>query len=247
MRNKRKQRIKNIALVAYTVALVPVVAVLMVKSLDHPGEQHISGSEYTAQIAQYTPAEPVVIPTVVQREVVEPVKLYDVPLDAELQIHIIRTCEEHHIDPAIIFAMAWSESRYTVDAIGDDGNALGMLQIWPYWHSGRMGRLGCDDLLDPYQNVVVGIDYLAEQIERYDGDVAAGLTSYNAGHYSGTVTEYALSVLEMAEELRGEHDARELFAVGRARARAREVACEMPQVRALRRAYPRRKGVAHQR
>lgn len=66
-----------------------------------------------------------------------------------------------------------------------------------------MEKLGCTDLLDPHQNVVVGIDYLAESIRRYDGDVAKALVAYNAGHYNGTVTAYAKSVLEKAEELRG--------------------------------------------
>ena len=204
MRNKRRaQRVKNAAVAVATIGVWAVAGFLMVKALDHPSEQHISGSEYEAQIMQYAQAEPVVIPVVAQREVEEPVKLYDVPLDAALQLHIIQTCEEHHIDPAIIFAMAWRESRYTADAIGDDGNALGMLQIWPYWHSGRMERLGCTDLLDPFQNVTVGVDYLAEQIERYDGDVAKALVAYNQGSFYETVTDYALAVLEMAEELRG--------------------------------------------
>lgn len=198
---RRHERIKNIALVACTVALLPVVAILMVKSLDHPGEQHLSGSEYIEQIAQYTPAEPVVIPTVVQREVVEPVKLYDVPLESELQQHIIAQAEAHSIDPAIIFAMAWRESTYNAAAIGDDGDSFGLLQVQPRWHYARMERLGCTDLLDPFQNVTVAVDYLAENLDCHGGDMAKALTAYNKGHYPGYVTEYALAVLDMAEEL----------------------------------------------
>lgn len=207
-RRKRRQRAKTTALVVSTVALWAAVGVLMIRSLDHPGEQHVSGADYVAEIAQHAPAEPV--PVVAQPEVAEPVelaRLYDVPLDADLQQYVVEQAEAYGIDPAVVFAMAWRESRYHADAVGDDGKALGLLQIWPYWHSGRMERLGCTDLLDPYQNAAVGIDYLAECIERYDGDVAKGLTAYNCGSYSGTITDYALSVLDMACELRGERDA----------------------------------------
>jgi soluble lytic murein transglycosylase-like protein len=58
-------------------------------------------------------------------------------------------------------------------------------------------------LLNPYQNTTTGIDFLSEQIDRYDGDVAKALVGYNQGHYKGTVTKYALAVMERAEELRG--------------------------------------------
>ena len=133
----------------------------------------------------------------------EMAKLYDVPLDAELQFHIIGLCEYRGIDPAIVMAMIWKESRFHADSVGDGGNSLGLMQVQPRWHSKRMEKLGCDDLLDPHQNVVVGIDYLAACISRYDGDVAKALVAYNQGSYNGTVTAYAKSVLAKAEELRG--------------------------------------------
>lgn len=130
-----------------------------------------------------------------------PVVLYDVPLDADLQIHIIETAEEYGIDPAIIFAMAYRESTYNPECIGDGDDSYGLMQVQPKWHSERMERLGCLDLLDPYQNVTVAIDYLAEMLRWYDGDMAKALVAYNAGSYTGTVTRYAEAVLEIAEEL----------------------------------------------
>lgn len=206
-RNQRK-RVKDAALAGVTVAMAVAAGVLLVRGLDHPAEQPVSGSEYMAEIVQYAPekqteieakALPVVesIPEPVENE-----KLYDVPLDKELQLHIIETCEAYDVDPAIVLAMIWRESRYHADSVGDGGNSLGLMQVQPYRHSGRMKRLGCEDLLDPYQNVVVGIDYLAESIDRYDGDIAKALVAYNAGHYNGTITEYAQDVLEKAEEVR---------------------------------------------
>lgn len=138
---------------------------------------------------------------IVATEATEPaIKLYDVPLEEDLQIHIINLCEEKHIDPAIVMAMAYKESTYRTDAIGDGGKSYGLLQVQPRWHYKRMQELGCTDLLDPYQNVMVAIDYLADQIERY-GDLAKGLTAYNAGSYKGTITKYAKTVMAMAEDL----------------------------------------------
>ena len=131
------------------------------------------------------------------------VTLYDVPLSEDLQFHIIKQAEAHGIDPAIIFAMAWKESTYYSKAVGDGGDSIGLLQIQPKWHSARMEKLGCTDLFNPYQNVVVGIDYLAENMNRY-GSMEAALTAYNAGSYTGTVTNYAHTVLAMAAEIRGE-------------------------------------------
>lgn len=132
-----------------------------------------------------------------------PVTLYDIPLSQELQLHIIGEAEAHGIDPAIVFAMAYRESTYNAGCIGDSGASLGLLQVQPYWHKGRMERLGCPDLLDPFQNATVAIDYLSELLGQY-GSMEKALVAYNRGHYSGTVTEYARAVLNIAEGLRGE-------------------------------------------
>ena len=137
----------------------------------------------------------------VPEETEPPVILYDVPLDADLQIHIIETAEEYGIDPAIIFAIAHRESNYRADAIGDSGDSVGLMQVQPYWHSERMKRLGCSDLLDPFQNATVAVDYLVELLTRYK-TIDKALTAYNRGHYAGTVTEYAVAVLNLAEEVR---------------------------------------------
>lgn len=128
------------------------------------------------------------------------VTLYDVPLDAELQLHIISEAEKAGIDPAIIMAMAYRESSYNPKAIGDNGDSYGLLQVQPKWHYKRMQKLGCTDLFDPYQNVTVAIDYLCEMLNRY-GSIDKALVGYNQGSYNGTITRYARTVLALAEEL----------------------------------------------
>lgn len=129
--------------------------------------------------------------------------LYDVPLDDDLQQYIVDACRTYEIDPAVILAMIELESKYDAGATGDKGRSIGLMQIQPRWHTGRMEKLGCTDLYDPRQNVTVGIDYLASQIERYDGNLAQALTAYNQGHYRGKVNAYAVTVLSRAEEIAG--------------------------------------------
>ena len=145
---------------------------------------------------------------VIQLQIEPEKQFYNVPLDEDLQLHIIHLCEEYHISPAIVMAMIYRESNFQSDVIGDNGNSFGLMQIQPRWHYERMEKLGCLDLLDPYQNVTVGIDYLAEQIKRYDGDITKAIVAYNRGHYSGTVTNYAKDVLAYAEKIQiteGDH------------------------------------------
>ena len=134
--------------------------------------------------------------------VAENATVYPVPLDEELQFFIIGLCEEHHIDPAVVFCMIHQESSFDASKIGDSGEAFGLLQVWPKWHSDRMKKLGCEDLLDPYQNVTVGIDYYAECLEKYDGDNAKALTAYNQGSYKGVVNKHAKAVLAKLEDLK---------------------------------------------
>lgn len=126
--------------------------------------------------------EPVEIPVEEEIPVVEEVKiLYDVPLDADLQDHIIEACRIHGIDPAIVLGMIQRETQFSPELIGDGGKSFGLMQIQKRWHEDRMEKLNVTDLMNPYQNVVVGIDYLAELLEKYDGDLEMALIGYNSG------------------------------------------------------------------
>ena len=140
----------------------------------------------------------------------ETVAYYDVPLSEELQDHIIKQCEERGVDPAIIFGMISRESNFNPDAIGDGGNSLGLMQIQPQWHYRRMEEYNCPDLMDPFQNVTVGIDILADWL---DGGVSIehALMGYNGGSAyaeemlsEGRVSDYAKYVIEYAEGLKEE-------------------------------------------
>lgn len=138
----------------------------------------------------------------------EPSILYfDVPLDESLQEHIFNLCEERGIDPAIVIAMIGKESNYHAYLIGDNGNSLGLMQIQPRWHRSRMEKLGCTDLLDPYQNVTVGIDLLGDLLSS-GKSVEWALMAYNGGSayanrkaLQGVVSSYAQTVLRNSKQI----------------------------------------------
>ena len=114
-------------------------------------------------------------------EVDPEIDIYPVNLDADLQRYIIETCEEYMINPSIIIAMCFYESSFNADAIGDNGECMGLMGINPRWCWPEMEKLNCPDMRDPYQNVTVGIDIFAQKLAKYDGNPEMALMSYNAG------------------------------------------------------------------
>ena len=109
------------------------------------------------------------------------IDIYPVNLDADLQRYIIETCEEYMINPSIIIAMCFYESSFNADAIGDNGECMGLMGISPRWCWPEMEKLNCPDMRDPYQNVTVGIDIFAQKLAKYDWNTEMALMSYNAG------------------------------------------------------------------
>ena len=144
-----------------------------------------------------------VAPVVDTAKVVEK-RYYDIPLDKDLQDHIFEICKERDIDPAIVIGIIERESDFRPKLMGDGGKSYGLMQVMKKWHVGRMKKLGVTNLKDPYQNVLVGIDYLDELIDR-DRGVEWALMAYNGGpsyanrkSASGVVTDYARGVLGYA-------------------------------------------------
>ena len=135
---------------------------------------------------------------------------YDVPLTEDLQDIIIDISEERAVDPALVLAVIEKESGYNPDASGDGGRSQGLMQIWRSAHESRMEKLGAVNLYDPYDNVLVGIDILAEKLAKYE-DVEKALIAYNAGdagarklYFSKGIysNSYSQAVLEIVEEIR---------------------------------------------
>ena len=134
---------------------------------------------------------------------------YDVPLTEDLQNIIIDVSETRGVDPALVLAVIEKESGYNPGASGDNGRSQGLMQIWRSAHEKRMEKLGAVNLYDPKDNVLVGIDILAEKLEKYE-DAEKALIAYNAGdagakkHYFSKgiySSSYSRAVLKIAEEI----------------------------------------------
>ena len=134
---------------------------------------------------------------------------YDVPLTEDLQDIIVDTASRRGVDPALVLAVIEKESGYNPDASGDNGKSQGLMQIWRSAHKKRMKKLGAVNLYDPRDNVTVGIDILAEKLEKYE-DAEKALIAYNAGdtgarkHYfsKGIYSNgYSQAVLKIAEKI----------------------------------------------
>lgn len=121
-------------------------------------------------------------------------------------------CEEiagDRISPEFLQSVIEHESNY--NALAVNGTCTGLMQINPKWHQNRMNRLGVTDLYDPYQNIMVGADYLCELFDKND-DAYWVLMMYNmssdkANELSDRMeyTDYAVGICERAEELEEEH------------------------------------------
>lgn len=144
-----------------------------------------------------------------EADLYEGIVFYDVPLSKELQMHTFMECDGYSIASVIPLAIMGEESEFIANEVSPNG-AIGIMQIAPVWHQERMDRLGCTDLYDPYQNITVGIDYLAELIDM-NPDIVWVLTAYRYGpdraeeKINNGEIDYALAVLERAHELEVEY------------------------------------------
>lgn len=163
------------------VAVLGIIVVVSILFIFNPPQEEQKEEPATALIMTVIDAEtePVKHTEVKATEHIEPIR-YDVPLDGILQDYIIKEAMEHHINPALVFAIIELESNYDCNAIGDGGSSIGLMQINTYWQQERMDKLGIADLFNPYENVKIGIDILSELIGEYE-DISLMLMAYNGG------------------------------------------------------------------
>jgi soluble lytic murein transglycosylase-like protein len=109
----------------------------------------------------------------------------DIPTsgDAQLDRIIFEAGEKQGVDPRLLHAVIWQESRYKAQALSHAG-AQGLMQLIP----DTAKRFGCDDPNDPAKNIAAGAKYLGWLLKRFDGNVELALAGYNAGE--GAVDKY---------------------------------------------------------
>lgn len=109
----------------------------------------------------------------------------DVPSsgDRDLDLIILRAGKEYGVDPRLLHAVIWQESKYKVQARSGAG-AQGLMQMIP----ATARRFGCKDVHDAASNVQAGTRYLRFLLKRFNGNVSLALAGYNAGE--GAVDKY---------------------------------------------------------
>ena len=142
-------------------------------------------------------------------------KLYtNIPLSARFQKYIDGKCKSYGISTNVVMGCIRTESNFQTQIMGDNGKAYGLMQVQKQWHKERMKKVGATDLLNPYDNVAVGIDYLAELYKIYNGNWHKALMAYNGGHAyckrrlrMGLVNSpYSRRVMNYAEDFKKERN-----------------------------------------
>lgn len=109
----------------------------------------------------------------------------DIPTsgDEQLDLMIFRAGEEYGVDPRLLHAVIFQESRYKTDARSDAG-AEGLMQMIP----STARRFAVKGTTGTQANVAAGTKCLRWLLERFDGNVELALAGYNAGE--GAVDKY---------------------------------------------------------
>lgn len=111
----------------------------------------------------------------VEREGQLSASAFPLRLHPVLEGYVSEAAQFYGVDPVLVRAVAWQESRFSQAAISPKG-AVGLMQLMPATASG----LGVNPY-NPRENVFGGVAYLASLLKRFNGDVALALAAYNAG------------------------------------------------------------------
>lgn len=110
------------------------------------------------------------------KALIQDAPLADLSIGADaVRQQISTAASAYALDPKLVEAVAWRESRFRLDARSNKG-AIGVMQLMP----GTARDLGVDPH-DPVQNIRGGALYLRRMMSAFGGDVRLALAAYNAG------------------------------------------------------------------
>ncbi len=144
---------------------------------------------FTQSETTCTPTEPITIYTNTA-EYIEPVAIknsstyyYCIPLDADLQTALIKSCAAHGVPLSLALGVIEIESNFQPDAMSSSG-CYGFMQLNPrYFPSG----------LTPAENMECGLEFFGALLERY-GDTHMALVCYNCGEQGAYRNYFSVGV-----------------------------------------------------
>lgn len=107
---------------------------------------------------------------------------------AEIHTWINQAASAYQVDPKLVEAVIWKESRFFPDARGTSGE-LGLMQLrqlaaGEWAASEQIEPFSHDHVLHPQTNTLAGTWYLKKMLKRYeqaDNPIVFALADYNAG------------------------------------------------------------------
>ena len=138
-----------------------------------------------------------------------------------VQVYIYRLCKQYEIRYPLVLALIEAESGYRYDVVSAT-NDIGYMQVNYKWQKDKMEGMSEKALYNPYVNIRIGMEYLAELKEIFNTEEGM-LTGYKYGPGGAmsrcfndrTVSSpYAEKIMERADEIEEELSAREKEARG---------------------------------
>lgn len=103
--------------------------------------------------------------------------------DQSLDSIFQKAADTYQVPVNLLKAIGKQESNFDANAVSKCG-AQGIMQLMP----ATAASLGVTNSFDAEQNIMGGAKYIAELLDKYDGNVSYALAAYNAG--SNNVTKY---------------------------------------------------------
>jgi soluble lytic murein transglycosylase-like protein len=98
------------------------------------------------------------------------------PSAIELERAVTQAAQQHHLHPALLFAVMKAESSFNPIVVSKAG-AVGLMQLVPE----TALRHGVRNLYDTNENVAGGARHLRYLLDRFHGNTRLALAAYNAG------------------------------------------------------------------
>lgn len=108
---------------------------------------------------------------------IEGVDWHSTPLRRDdFAAEVAAAVERFGVDPALVRAIMHAESWFNPLAVSHAG-AQGLMQLMP----ATQRQYGVADPFDPQQNIIGGVHYLADLLQRFEGDWQLAVAAYHAG------------------------------------------------------------------
>ena len=96
-----------------------------------------------------------------------------------------RAAKNYSVDPYLVYSVIKQESNFRADVKSSKG-AKGLMQLLPATAAEVAVSINSIDesefdIYDPETNIYIGVKYLSELIQRYDGNIYIAIAAYNAG------------------------------------------------------------------